>query len=279
MRFGAHVSIAGGIENAPIRAKELGCECFQMFTRSPRGGKPPELKDKLLERFFTNCSDVGISDYYVHAPYFVNLASAQDDLREKSATLVREELERSSLLRVRYLMIHVGSAKEITREEGISNVISSLEKILGDYRGTTQLLIENMAGQGHTVGVGFDEISSILARTRNEDIGVCIDTAHMFASGYDIRTAENVDNLVDQILSVFDLDTVKLIHANDSKAEFNSNKDRHEHIGEGKIGVEGFKAIVGHPFFADMDMIVELPPKEVARDIDILKKFRDMGKS
>ncbi len=275
MKFGAHVSIAGGIENAPLRAKKLGCECFQMFTRSPRGGRPPELEDSLLERFFANCSDVGISDYYVHAPYFVNLASAKDDLREKSTTLVKEELERSSLLGVRYMMVHVGSTKEITREEGISNVVSSLEKILGDYRGSTRLLIENMAGQGHTVGVGFEEIFSILSRVKNEDVGVCIDTAHTFASGYDIRTAENVDDLVDLIRTVFDSDTVKLVHANDSKADFNSNKDRHEHIGEGKIGVQGFKAIVAHPFFADMDMIVELPPQEVARDVETLKKLRD----
>ena len=98
MKFGAHVSIAGGIENAPLRARQLGCECFQMFTRSPRGGKPPELEDRLLKAFFLNCSEAGISDYYVHTPYFINLASGKENLREKSVDLVREELERSSTL-------------------------------------------------------------------------------------------------------------------------------------------------------------------------------------
>ena len=118
MKFGAHVSIAGGIENAPLRARELGCECFQMFTRSPRGGTPPELEKSLLESFSLNCSEVAISDYYVHTPYFINLASGKEDLRGKSVDLVREELERSSALGVKYMMTHIGSSKGLQREDG-----------------------------------------------------------------------------------------------------------------------------------------------------------------
>ena len=132
-----------------MRARQLGCECFQMFTRSPRGGKPPELEDRLLEAFFLNCSEVsGISDYYVHTPYFINLASGKEDLREKSVALVREELERSSTLGVKYIMTHIGSAKGLEREEAIDNVVDSVLRILGDYSGTTKLLLENTAGQG-----------------------------------------------------------------------------------------------------------------------------------
>ena len=277
MKFGAHVSIAGGIENAPLRARQLGCECFQMFTRSPRGGRPPELDDRLLEAFFLNCSEVSISDYYVHTPYFINLASGKDDLREKSVDLVREELERSSALGVKYVMTHIGSAKGLQREAAIDNVVDSLLRILGNYGGTTQLLLENTAGQGHTIGASFEEISLILQSVAHGGLGVCIDTAHMFASGYDIRTREGVERLVESLGAAFAPGTVKLVHANDSKAEFNSSKDRHEHVGEGKIGIDCFSAMIGNPFFKDLDMIVEMPPPEVSRDVELLKKLRDGG--
>jgi len=275
MKFGAHVSIAGGIENAPLRARQLGCECFQMFTRSPRGGKPPELEDRLLEAFFLNCSEVSISDYYVHTPYFINLASGKEDLREKSVALVREELERSSALEVKYMMTHIGSAKDIQRDVAINNVVDSLLRVLEDYSGTTQLLLENTAGQGHTIGASFEEISLILRRVAYDGLGVCIDTAHMFASGYDIRTREGVEELVESLGAAFAPETVRLVHANDSKVEFNSGKDRHEHPGEGKIGIECFSAMIENPFFEDLDMIVEMPPPEVAKDVALLKKLRD----
>ena len=275
MKFGAHVSIAGGIENAPLRARQLGCECFQMFTRSPRGGKPPELEDRLLEAFFLNCSEISISDYYVHTPYFINLASGKEDLREKSVVLVREELERSSALGARYIMTHIGSAKELERDVAVDNVVDSLLRVLDGYGGTTKLLLENTAGQGYTMGASFEEISLILKRVAYDDLGVCMDTAHMFASGYDIRTREGVEELVESIGAAFAPGTVKLVHANDSKAEFNSCKDRHEHVGEGKIGIECFSAMVGNPFFEDLDMIVEMPPPEVSKDIEVLKGLRD----
>lgn len=275
MKFGAHVSIAGGIENAPLRARQLGCECFQMFTRSPRGGKPPELEDRLLEAFFLNCSEVSISDYYVHTPYFINLASGKEDLREKSVDLVREELERSSALGVKYMMTHIGSAKGLERDTAVSNVVDSILRILGNYSGTTELLLENTAGQGDTIGASFEEISLILKSVAYDDLGVCMDTAHMFASGYDIRTREGVEELVGRIGAAFAPGTVKLVHANDSKAEFNSSKDRHEHPGEGKIGIDCFRAMIGNPFFENLDMIVEMPPPEVSKDVELLKKLRD----
>lgn len=278
MKFGAHVSIAGGIENAPLRARQLGCECFQMFTRSPRGGKPPELEESLLEAFFSNCSEAAISDYYVHTPYFINLASGKGDLRGKSVDLVREELERSSVLGVKYMMTHIGSAKGIKRDVAIGNVVDSVLRILGDYSGSTQLLLENTAGQGETIGVSFEEISLILNRTAHDGLGVCIDTAHMFASGYDIRSGEGIGGLVERMNSVFAPETVKLVHANDSKAAFNSHKDRHEHLGQGEIGIDCFRAMVENPFFENLDMIVEMPPSEVTKDLELLKKLREERK-
>ena len=246
-----------------------------MFTRSPRGGKPPQLEDQLLEAFFLNCSEASISDYYVHTPYFINLASGKEELRKKSLNLVREELHRSSLLGVKYMMTHIGSAKGMEREVALDKVVDSILRILGNYGGTTRLLLENTAGQGDTIGASFDEISLILRRAAHKNLGVCIDTAHMFASGYDIRTLEGVENMVERISAAFPPGTVKLVHANDSKAEFDSSKDRHEHIGRGKIGIECFRAMIGNPFFRNLDMIVEMPSPEVAGDVELLKELRD----
>ena len=203
------------------------------------------------------------------------MASGKEYLRKKSVDLVREELERSSTLGVKYMMTHIGSAKEIQRDVAINNVVDSLLRVLEDYRGTTRLLLENTAGQGDTVGVSFEEVSLILKHTAYDGLGVCIDTAHMFASGYDIRTPEGVEDLVEQIKAEFAPGAVKLVHANDSKAEFNSSKDRHEHLGQGKIGINCFRAMIENPFFENLDMIVEMPPPEVAKDVELLKRLRD----
>lgn len=275
MKFGAHVSIAGGIHNAPSRAEELGCECFQMFTRSPRGGKPPELGEKLLESFFLAVDETGMRDYYVHTPYFINLASRKKEIRENSVNLVREELERSSALGAKFVMTHIGSAKDMPRAEAMENVVDSLGRILDGYEGATGLLLENTAGQGHTIGVTFEEIASILLRVGCDDMGVCVDTAHVFASGYDVRTARGVDDLVEVIEGTVALERVKLVHGNDSKAPFNSNRDRHEHIGRGEIGIDCFDAIIRHSFLGALDLVVETPPPDVARDIETLKGLRD----
>lgn len=275
MLFGAHVSIAGGIDKSPQRAKELGCECFQIFTRSPRGGKPPELTDELVEKFHINCSSAGIENIYVHTPYYINLASSKDELRENSLKLVLEELNRSSRLNVKYVMTHIGSARDTGREEAVENVVDSLNNILSSYSEYTELLLENTAGQGYTLGITFEEIAGIIEKTESGNIGVCLDTAHMFASGYDIRTLEDIDNLVKIIENTITLDNVKLIHGNDSKADFNSNKDRHEHIGDGKIGKEGFINIIKNEYLNKVDMIVENPPDGVGKDIKLLKQIRD----
>ena len=275
MKFGAHVSIAGGIPNAPERAQKLGCECFQMFTRSPRGGSPPELEQELLEKFFLRRDEAGIRDYYVHTPYFINLASPQERIRESSVNIVREELERSSLLEAKYVMTHIGSAKNVERAAALENVADSLKRILGNYEGGTRLLLENTAGQGSTIGASFEEITEILERVGREDLGVCVDTAHVFASGYDIRTAEDIEALVEIIRATVTLEKVKLVHGNDSKAAFNSGRDRHEHIGRGEIGIGCFATMIKNPFFAELDLIVETPPPDVAIDVAVLKELRD----
>ncbi len=275
MKFGAHVSIAGGIDKAPLRAHELGCECFQIFSRSPRGGKPPELKDGMVESFFDECAKYNITEYYIHTPYYINLSSEKEDLRNSSIAIIKEELERGSMLGAKYIMTHLGSSKGINRKQAVNMIIEGLKKIIDNTSFSTQLLLENTAGQGATMGDSFEELAEILDGVRGSSIGICIDTAHLFAAGYDIRTKEKFKETLRILSSTIGIEKIKLFHGNDSKVGLGERKDRHEHIGKGKIGIEGFKNIIKNPHFKNINMIVETPPEKVGEDIKALKILRD----
>ena len=274
MKFGTHVSIAGGLDKAPERAYKLGCECFQLFTRSPRGGQPSRLDDEVIDNFLTDCDKYGLENYYVHTPYFINLASKDNKVRNNSIRLIREDLERSSLLKVKSIMTHLGSSKGMEREEAVKNVAESVVKILDGYKGSSVLMLENSAGQGDTIGDTFEEVEEILRLADIDEVMVCIDTAHMFGAGYDLRDKKSLDQTIKKIEDSFGLERVMLIHGNDSKVDLGERKDRHEHIGKGKIGEEGFKAIVSDSRLKHLDIIVENPPNEVAEDIKLLKSYR-----
>ena len=274
MKFGTHVSIAGGLDKAPERAYKLGCECFQLFTRSPRGGQPSRLDDEAIDNFLTDCDKYGLENYYVHTPYFINLASKDNKVRNNSIRLIREDLERSSLLKVKSIITHLGSSKGMDREESVKNVAESVVKILDGYKGSSVLMLENSAGQGDTIGDTFEEVEEILRLADIDEVMVCIDTAHMFGAGYDLRDKKSLDQTIKKIEDSFGLERVMLIHGNDSKVDLGERKDRHEHIGKGKIGEEGFKAIVSDSRLKHLDIIVENPPDEVAEDIKLLKSYR-----
>jgi len=275
MKFGAHVSIAGGIDKAPGRAHALGCECFQIFTRSPRGGKPPALHKDLVESFFESCASYNLSDYYIHTPYYINLASGKKELRRSSVAIIREELERGTIIGAKYVMTHLGSSKGMDRAKAVDMVTEGIASILEDSGGfSTVLLLENTAGQGETIGDTFPELARILDGVANPGLGICLDTAHLLASGYDIRTKPSLDKTLAEFSSVIDLGRVKLLHGNDSRAGLGEKKDRHEHIGKGKIGEKGFEAVLSNPVLKKLDMIVELPPEEVREDVELLKHMR-----
>ena len=275
MKFGAHVSIAGGINKSPRRAYDLGCECFQIFSRSPRGGKPPELHDDLLTSFFNECEKYNIEEYYIHTPYYINLCSEKKELRNSSIDLVRQEMERGSRLRAKYIMTHLGSSKENSRKKALSLIIESLKRIMDSSDFTTQLLLENTAGQGATMGDSFEELAEILVGLEGYNINICLDTAHLFAAGYDIRSKEAFRSTIRKISNTIGVKKVKLIHGNDSKIGLGERKDRHEHIGKGKIGIEGFTNIIESREFKNINMIVETPPSKVGEDIKTLKSLRN----
>lgn len=260
-KVGCHMSIRGGVENAPKLARELGCEVMQIFSRPPQGGTGQELNEKIVEKFKSECKKYKIENVYIHAPYYINLASTDNRIRYGSISAIRTELERASLLGAKYVMTHLGSAKETENSEAIKKVIDGLEKILDGYKGSAKLLLENSAGAGRIIGADLKEIKDIMKKIKSPALaGICLDTQHGFASGYNWKSG-------------IDLENIKLIHANDSASELGSRKDRHEHIGKGKIGMDGFEKIAQFAKKQKIDLICETDYPKVIEDIKILKKF------
>lgn len=277
MHFGAHVSVAGGLWNAPINASALGCEVLQMFSRSPHGGQPKPITTDDVQQFQDGMQKYKIARAYLHAPYFINLASKEKRIRGGSVQILRQELERGTQLGVRALMFHPGSAKDLGQEEGVKAVIACLNQILDGYKGTCQLLLEISAGAGMVMGDTFEEIAAFIhGAERGAEIGVCFDTQHAFASGYDLRTTAAVQKTFEKFDRLVGLKKITVSHCNDSLTDFESHKDRHAHLGEGKIGTAGFRAIVQHPGLRHVDFVVETPTLVGMKlDVAVLKKFRD----
>ncbi len=278
MNFGAHISIAGGIDNAPKRAREIGCECFQMFSKSPQGGKSPEITEKMANSFKEECTKYNLKSYYIHTPYYINLASANNRIYYGSISAIKEELNKADLIGARAVVTHLGSAKDLGKKEAEKKLIEGLVKIFpaGTGRGPS-LLLEITAGAGEIMGDTFEEMAYFIKEAEKEisknSLGVCFDTAHAFASGYDLRNEKAVKETFGKFDKIIGLERLGLIHCNDSLAEFNSHKDRHGNIGRGKIGLEGFKAILSDKRLENLDFIIETPNGKEEEDLEVLKKI------
>lgn len=276
MKFGAHVSAAGGVFNAPERAAKIGCEVLQMFSRSPQGGKPKPITEEVAAQFQAAMKEFEISTAYIHSPYFINLASAKPRIYHSSISVLREELERGSALGCKAMMFHPGSAKDLGEKKGEKKVIEGLNRIMDGYKGNCQLLIEISAGAGAIMGDSFEELAQFMdGAERGKEIGICFDTQHAFASGYDMRTKKALDQMLTDFDKIIGLKKMILIHCNDSKIELGGHKDRHEHLGEGLIGKKAFKYLVHHPKLKNLDMVIETPHDEKRpADIRLLKSLR-----
>ncbi|MEK9155258.1 MAG: deoxyribonuclease IV [Patescibacteria group bacterium] len=281
MRFGAHVSAAGGLWKAGPAGKELGCEIIQIFSRSPQMFQAKPITGEDAAKFQSSMKENNIEDVYIHAPYIINLASAKNTTRFGSVKILREELERGTQIGAKAIMFHPGSAKDVGREAGIDMVVKGLDRIMDGYEGSCQLLIEISAGAGEVMGDQFEEIAEFIDKAeRGKEIGVCFDTQHAFASGYDLRTKEDVDATFKAFDKTIGLKKLVASHCNDSKVEFDAHKDRHQHLGHGFIGVDAFKYIVEHPKLQHIDLILETPfngeEEKGSReeDIALLKKYR-----
>ncbi len=283
-KIGLHVSAAGGVVNAPENAKAFGAECFQFFSRSPRGGGAAKIMEEQAKLFRERCETYGFESY-IHTPYYINFASTNPKIYHGSINVVREELERGTLLGVKYVMTHMGSAKDhangsdgTTSPIALKQAVTGLQKIYeGKPKFTTQLLLEISAGAGAVLGASFEELGYFLEHVDRPDMHICLDTCHLFASGYDIRTTEALKATMKQFDKVIGRSHLKLIHVNDSKADFNEHKDRHEHVGQGKIGTGGFKAMFAHPDFQKVNFILETHHDAyIQQDLSLLKKWRSL---
>jgi deoxyribonuclease IV len=278
MRIGSHVSIAGSLAKAPGNAAKVGAEVFQIFSRSPHGGPVKPITPDLVAEFNREMKKHKLDTFYIHTPYFINFSSVKSNIYYGSISVVRQELDRGSLIGCKAIMTHLGSFGELTDKEGLERVAKAIGKIMEDYEGSTQLLLEISAGAGRVVGDTFEEIAAILENKliAKYNIGVCFDTCHAFASGYDLRTKKDVDATLKQFDKVIGLEKLIMVHANDSMAELGKHLDRHQHIGEGHIGLEGFKALVKHKTLGKLDWILETPkddPKDDPKNIAILKQL------
>ncbi len=283
MFFGAHVSIAGGLVNAPQRARDLGCECFQIFTRPPHGGKAPVWDTALAQRFQDECAQYGFTRWYIHTPYIINLASGNNKTRYGSISIIKEDLERANLIGAAMVVTHLGSANAYEMSEALAKTADALNKIfVGAFRGTPAqghraiLLMEFAAGAGNIIGSSIEQMKAILERVDDAYrpyVKICLDTAHVFASGRDLRTKADVQAFLKEFDKEIGLSSLAYIHANDSKVGLGEKKDRHEHLGKGKIGLECFQALMDG---VDVDMVVETPTLEgMKEDIALLKKMRE----
>lgn len=274
MKFGAHVSASGGLWNAPANAAAIGCEIFQFFSRPPQGGNPPKLDDATVAKFRRACEKHEYDAYVIHAPYIVNFASVEPRIRDGSLRIIREELERGTALGAKAVIFHPGSARDVDTATGIRMVADGVNAILEGYRGSCRLLIEISAGSGTVIGDTFDEVRDILKTVGREDVGVCFDTAHAFASGYDLRDEAAVAATFRTFDAEIGLERLMMSHCNDSKVELGARKDRHDHLGEGHIGLAGFRALLAHPRLTGLLWIVETPNEGQAEDLKALKSIR-----
>lgn len=286
-RVGLHVSAAGGVENAPENAKEMGAECFQFFSRSPRGGGAAPISDESAKLFKERSKEYGFESY-IHTPYYINFASVSDKIYHGSINAVREELERGTKLGVKYVMTHMGSAKDHVTEEGTKEIIpgtpntalkqavEGLKEIFEtDKKFTTELLLEISAGAGAVLGDSFEELAYLLKGLGRKDVNICLDTCHLFASGYDLGSKEAITTTMKHFDKTLGLSRLKLVHINDSMTELNSHKDRHEHLGKGTIGEKGLKELLAHPAFQKVNFILETKHDElIQKDIAFLQKNR-----
>jgi len=275
MNIGCHISIAKGIDKAPEIAKSLGCEAMQIFTHSPSGGPIADISAETAKNFKVAVKKHAIKAVYIHAPYYINLASKNNKVYHGSISAIRKNLERASLLGAKYLMMHLGSSGDMTEKEMLERMKESFADIFEEYKGSTKLLIENSAGAGKTIGSDFKQIGEILkiGKTFSNLAGICLDTQHGFASGY--NWSGNFVNCVKEIEKHIGIKNIKLFHINDSLTEFNSHKDRHAHIGKGKIGLKGFEKLVSFAKKNDIDMICETAYPGVIEDIKILKEMHN----
>ncbi len=277
--IGAHVSAAGGAFNAVANAVAEKCETFQFFLCPPQTYRFTPPSPEATQQFLAAVKEHQFKKYYVHAPYLINLASAKAGVRQASIKLLRQLLDVGSTLGVQGVMFHPGSAaSQPSKEVALATVSQSINTILKGYKGSTRLLLENAAGSGQTVGVSFGELAQIIDKVDAQDqIGVCLDTQHAFASGYNWCDAQATTDALKEFDKLIGFKRLLVVQANDSKMACGSNKDRHEHVWQGLMGKQAWKNLLHHPKLRTKPFVLETEPGGRDRDIALLKRWRTIA--
>jgi deoxyribonuclease-4 len=277
MRLGAHISISGGVEKAVVRGQEVGCEAIQIFTKNSNQWKAKPLTATEVKAFREACQAAGMDPVIAHSAYLINLAAPDEALYEKSIQASLDELRRCELLDIRYLVIHPGAHMGTGEEQGLKRIAAAINRI---HRETPKLqaalTLEVTAGQGTVLASKFEHFAAILAQVDEpERLGFCLDTCHLLAAGYDFRTRQGYDQMMEAWDDLVGIERIRAIHLNDSKKDLGSRVDRHEHIGQGCIGTQGFALLLNDPRLAHLPMVLETP-KEDDADVRNLAMLRSL---
>ena len=266
-RVGVHTSIAGSVEQAAERAHQIGCTSFQIFSSSPRMWRARDFSAAELAAFARVRASYDLSPVVIHTNYLVNLASPDETLRRRSLEAFVGEIRRAEALGAQYLVLHPGSCRDGSKEQGIRDLAASVREAARTASlDRTTILIENMCGQGNVLCGNFEELRDVLALLDGVNVACCIDTAHCFAAGMDISTEQGLTAMLTSLGRTVGLGRVAVIHTNDCRSALGSHRDRHEQIGRGGIGLEGFRRIVNHPALRDKVFILETPIEEEGDD-------------
>jgi deoxyribonuclease-4 len=282
MKFGAHMSISGGLHRAFSHGERAGCDTIQIFSKNQQQWRGKPLSEQDIALFKAEQQRTAFAPLIVHDSYLINLASPNDELWEKSIAAFGDELERCAALGIPYLVTHPGAHTGSGEAAGLHHEAEALNRLFAaGAGGSTLVLLETTAGQGSCLGYRFEHLATLIELMEHpERIGVCVDTCHLLASGYDIRTPEACAATFAEFDRVIGIERIKVFHLNDSQKELGSRVDRHTHIGEGYVGLEGFRAIVNDPRFAEIPMILETPKSDdLSEDIANLAKLRGLIKT
>ncbi|NPV61836.1 MAG: deoxyribonuclease IV [Methanotrichaceae archaeon] len=280
VRAGLHVSIAGGIDRAVDRAERRGCDVFQIFSRNPRGWKYRDLNPAEAASFRQKMAGSGLSLAVDHMPYLPNLASPKEDVHSRSVQALAVELSRCEALGIPYLVTHLGSHLGAGKDEGQKRIVAAIEEAFSISRNDVLLLLENSAGQKNSMGSSFEDLKGIieaLGAGHKSRIGVCLDTCHLFSAGYELRTPDGVEETLRRFDALVGQERLRLVHINDSRGDLGSGLDRHEHIGLGKIGLEGFRVILSNQIVAERPLILETPVDDRRDDAANLQLVRALA--
>jgi deoxyribonuclease-4 len=278
VKVGVHISIAGSLDRSVDRAKDAGCNVFQMFSRNPRGWGFSPLSEDVRSAFLVKIRSSRIIPV-VHMPYLPNLASPKHDIYEKSVAALSAELDRCARLDIPYLVTHLGHHLGDGLAGGRTRVVRAVNTALETSDNNVILLLENTAGEKNSLGSSFEHIRGIMdGIEKNNRIGVCLDTCHAFAAGYELRTETGISQTLAQFEENIGTEYLRIIHLNDSKGDLGSSLDRHEHIGMGFIGEDGFRHILHNPVLSEIPLICETPRDDRRDDAGNIAKVRELAK-